>query len=119
MSRPPLKVAEPEPEFEPSDDAAHTDSDGHILLTKAQSAKLHAVFGDLAITDRDYKLRVVAAIIGRPVASSSEVTKAEAMLLIDTLESIASREKPAEHLAFIVDTAEVEVDEWDDDGDTP
>lgn len=129
IARPPVEVANdapPEPDFEPAGSESPRDAAGPQSgaesgaasgfesqpasdapgITRAQSTKLHAVFGDLAVTERPHKLRIVSALIGRPVGSSSEVTKDEATTLIDTLESIATRDDPAENLAFIVEAAE-------------
>ena len=56
-------------------------------ITKPQSAKLHALFGEIGITDRDARLTTVSRIVGRTVESSSDLTKLEASSLIDQLEA--------------------------------
>lgn len=76
------------------------------MISRAQSTKLHAVLGELHASDRAYKLRVITALVGRPVESSNDLTQDEAKVAIDTLESIAQRDNPPENLAFIVEAAE-------------
>jgi hypothetical protein len=56
-------------------------------ISKPQLAKLHAIFGEMGITDRDDRLAMVSNLVGRQVESSSDLTKAEAMTLIDQLEA--------------------------------
>lgn len=71
--------------------------------TRAQLTKLHALFGDVGWTDRDDRLRAAAAIVARPLGSSSDLTKAEAHLLIDTLEQVAARPDPATALTDLLE----------------
>ena len=56
-------------------------------ITDAQLKKLHATYNELGIADRDERLADASFIIGRAVASSSELTKDEASRLIDDLDS--------------------------------
>lgn len=99
----PPDPATPEPsgldEFHPDTTSNPDPSDAEMEppgITRAQSTKLHAVFGDLKITDRNSKLRAVSAIIGRTVESSSQVTQAEAVKLIDQLERAVEMSETAE-----------------------
>jgi hypothetical protein len=78
-------------------------------ITQAQATKLHATFNDFGIKsgDREQRLRVSAAIVGRGVATSNDLTKAEASSLIDTLDGILAAaqengEDPLEQLLLIV-----------------
>lgn len=78
-------------------------------ITQSQSTKLHATFNDFGIKsgDREQRLRVSAAIVGRGVATSNDLTKAEASSLIDTLDGILASaqengEDPLEQLLLIV-----------------
>lgn len=72
----PVKDAEPPPD-EP--------------ITEGQSKKMHAMFNDLGMTDRDQRLaytnRVIMRDDGQPIESSSQLTKAEAATLIDALDN--------------------------------
>lgn len=59
-------------------------------ITDPQLRKLGAVFADLGVTgtgSRDRRLAIAAAVVGRGLASSKDLTKAEARTLIDTLEA--------------------------------
>lgn len=56
-------------------------------VTKAQLTKIGACMSDLGITERAEALGYVAATIGREVASRNELSKSEAMTLIDRLDS--------------------------------
>lgn len=51
--------------------------------SEAQRRKMHAALRDAGIEDRDARLRFVAAQIGRTVASATELTAAEASIVID------------------------------------
>jgi hypothetical protein len=56
-------------------------------ITNPQITKLHASFGDLGILDRDQKLAYASKVLDHPIDSSRDLTKAEAMLVIDALEA--------------------------------
>lgn len=58
-------------------------------ITPAQMTKLHAIFTEHDIADRDERLRISAAVVDRDLASSKDLTLAEAGVLIDTLERCA------------------------------
>lgn len=88
VDEPPLDD-EPQPEATPEPPAP---------ITKDQSKKLHAVFGDIGWTDRDDKLRAATLIVGRTLESSNDLTKAEASRLIDELETIAQQHDPSDAL---------------------
>lgn len=65
----------PEPEQAPVDG-----------ITAAQSKKMHALLRDLGRDDRDDKLKLATFITQREVATTSDLTKAEAIQIIDWLE---------------------------------
>jgi hypothetical protein len=56
-------------------------------ITDAQITKLHASFGDIGITDRDQKLAYASKVLDHPIDSSRDLTKAEAMRVIDALDA--------------------------------
>ena len=56
-------------------------------VTPPQIRKLGALMRSNGITDRDARLAFVARVIGHPVGSSNDLTKAEAGRVIDTLEA--------------------------------
>ena len=69
-------------------------------ITRPQSGKLHAIFTEAKVTDRDARLRVVSSLADRPIASSSELTKDEASDLIEQLQDLG-----ADGVAALADTA--------------
>jgi hypothetical protein len=81
MSR--RKPAEPAPEPEPEP------------ITDAQITKLHASFGDLGILDREQKIAYCGKVIGRVIESSKDMTKAEAMRVIDDLDAAITAAVPS------------------------
>jgi hypothetical protein len=86
----PEPVVEPEPEpVAPARDAPVPSAPAAGLLTQAQSRMLHASLREHDLTDREMALDYCATVIGRTIASTSELTKAEASAVIDSL-------KPAE-----------------------
>lgn len=71
--------------------------------TDPQLKKVVAMFNAIGCGDRDDRLRASSAIVGRPLLSAKEMTKAEAGKLIDALERVAKEPKPLQVLAEIVD----------------
>lgn len=65
------------------------------VITKAQLTKLKTVLGNLGM-NRDEGLSFYESTIGRRVESSKELTKAEAMRVIDALEGIEEQPFPNE-----------------------
>jgi len=62
------------------------------LRTDAQSARIFATLKDQGITDKDESRDIIRRMVGRDLASSKELTRAEAGALIDRLEEAKSRE---------------------------
>ena len=77
--------AEIEPETEPFDDEPE-------MITAAQSRKLFACLKALHIDDRDHGLSMIADILARPVESTKTLTKAEASMVVSTLDEMARRD---------------------------
>jgi hypothetical protein len=75
-----LAAAPAEPEPQPQGEAPGPD-----LMNDAQRRKLMASFRERGISDRDERLRYSAAVIGREITSSSELTVLEASQLIEAL----------------------------------
>lgn len=73
---PPLEAETIEPPAEPAPS----------LITQAQSKKLHVLLGQAGLGDRDEGLALLSEQVGRDLTSSKELTKAEAMRVIDYLE---------------------------------
>ena len=57
------------------------------MMTRPQQSKMMAGFGELNLTDRDDRLAFTSEVIGRDIASSSELTADEAKLVIDQVEA--------------------------------
>lgn len=86
-------VGRPEPEVEPPLDAEETqpatdESEDVEPITAPQQRKLHALLRDKGLGDRDAGLRAISMILGRAVESTKELTKADAMTVIDRLEDL-------------------------------
>jgi hypothetical protein len=82
-------------------------------ITEAQLTKLHTVFSHLDWTDRDDRLRAASVIVGRKLGSSKDLSKAEAVTLINTLEICAHKPDPQQALTDLlaaVDREEADVD---------
>lgn len=67
----------------PTPSVGHGDADP---VTKTQLTKLHTVFSKGGVDNRDTRLQACSLIIGRELTSSTDLTKQEAMKLIDELE---------------------------------
>lgn len=57
-------------------------------LTRAQQGKMFALFGEKGITSPTAQRDFVASVIGRQIASRSDLTKGEAKAVIDALEQV-------------------------------
>ena len=75
-----------EPPLEAESVDAGTDIPAEPLMTPAQSKKLHALLGKAKLGDRDEGLAYLSEQVGRDIATSKELTKVEAMRVIDFLE---------------------------------
>ena len=77
----------------PTDEAV----DDREAITDPQKRKLMACFNDLGVTERDVRLTMTSAEVGRPVASANELTKDEAAKVIDMLErAISERDEDSD-----------------------
>ena len=77
-------------------------------VNKKQLTKLGAYFTEHGITDRTQRLRIISAVLGRPVGSSKDLTLSQASTLIDALTKIAAEhgEHTADSLELLVTEAE-------------
>lgn len=92
-----VRRAQPEPEAEPETEKAAPEPEPAAEdpvaeappelepISEQQLKALHAAFNDAGIKDRDARLEYASKVIGREVASSKALTKAEASTLLDTL----------------------------------
>lgn len=60
-------------------------------ITTAQSRKLFASLRSLDIADKEHGLSMIGDVLGHPVDSTKELSKAEASMVIDTLDKMAQR----------------------------
>ena len=67
----------------PVEDAKPDPADG--AMTAKTRGRLFALFGERGIDDRDEQIRGIAHVIGRPIASRSELTEDEARAVIARL----------------------------------
>lgn len=71
-------------------------------ITRPQVNKILAVFSAIGWDDRADRLRATSTIVGRPLGSANELTRAEAHTLIDALEKVAAHPDPAERLTELL-----------------
>ena len=64
--------------------------DANGAMTAKTRGRLFALFGERGIDDRDEQIRGIAHVIGRPIASRSELTEDEARAVIARLEGGAA-----------------------------
>lgn len=77
-----------------------------ILISRPQLAKLHATLADLGVLDRTEKLRLVGAVLYRPVESTSDLSRDEARAVIDVLVSVGQRDEPATYVRELIERGE-------------
>lgn len=93
----------PQQELPPTDEPPQGDEPEEPAST-AQNRKMHALFRDAAITDREDRLAVTGHILGYTLGSSSGITKTEASKLIDTLEHWATTGDTDDQVREILNT---------------
>jgi hypothetical protein len=71
-------------------------------VTDAQLRRLHTVLSKHGVNDRDERLRIARTVVGRDLASSTELTKTEAGALIDLLHTI-EKQAGDEHFTDALD----------------
>lgn len=107
----PAATSQPEPAAEPAVDEPPLDDDEGTEeavpspATAAQVKKIHATFGDVGWSDREDKLRACSIVCGRPITSSKDLSKDEAMRLIDLLDQVAAADDPPTALTELLEQA--------------
>jgi hypothetical protein len=66
--------------------------EGERLITTTQSRKLATIFSKANLTERADRLAISSQMIGRPLASSKELTQQEASQLIDMLDELRQQD---------------------------
>lgn len=89
----------------PAANQAPAAANGSSAATKPQLQKMHVLFSQAAWTDKTDRLRAASAIVGRELASSTELTRIEASTVIDKLQSITADPDPAIRLTELVSAA--------------
>ena len=64
-------------------------------ITQPQVRKINATFRDLGVSERPERLEITAALVGRAIETSKDLTKDEAGTLIETLEKVSGGPDPA------------------------
>lgn len=110
--RQPSRPSGPTPQFtqqhptpEPTDVSDAEVVEDEPGITPQQSKALHASFNDAGITEREQRLAYCQHLTGRDIASSSDLTKAEASDVIDALKAdaeAADTEQPEPDDGFMV-----------------
>jgi hypothetical protein len=89
----------------PGEDGYDETSTTDAPATRPQLTKLHTIFSKGGVDNRDTRLQACSLIVGRELASSADLTKEEAIRLIETLEDLAKDPTGlAEMVAELVDT---------------
>ncbi|PXY17060.1 hypothetical protein [Prauserella flavalba] len=110
VAGPPLP-GEPDPEPEPALDEHEAPApelepvkpgDEKKKATRDQVTKLHAQFGDLGVTDRDDKLRILGLLLNTRLTSSNDLNRLEAHQAIDMLERCLSSTEPKRALDIVL-----------------
>ena len=83
-------------------------SNGGSTASKPQLQKLHVLFSQSGWTDKGDRLRAASAIVGRPLESSTQMTRQEASKVIDALTKVVADPDPAERLTELVSAATAE-----------
>lgn len=91
----------PEPEL---DEPPPEPTGNNQPITRDQLTKLQAIFSDNGLNERDTRLRICSQLAERELASANDLTKAEAITLIDALESLASTGDLPAVVAELLDT---------------
>lgn len=94
---PPPLPGEEEDHDQPVGTAEQADPDAPV--TRPQLTKMHAAFGEMGIKDRGERLELTRHLLSLDgLISASEMTKAQATVLIDLLEQSLGEPEPAEAL---------------------
>jgi hypothetical protein len=88
----------------PGDEGYGDDPGGEdAAASRSQISKLQILFKALGVEDRKERLAAASSIVRRELASSNDLTKEEARILIDTLEQVSNGPDPAARLAGLLD----------------
>ncbi len=98
------------PSVEPSAKPSTSTRGGTGPVTRTQLTKIHAQLGELGIADRGDKLATVGLLVRRSLGSSSEITKAEASKVIETLNRVLAADEPVNALDAVLAEAEAAMD---------
>lgn len=111
------QAAKPRQQQEPQGGAAQRapapplPGENRDAVTPPQLAKVALLFNKVdGWNDREDRLRAASAIVGRPLESSKQLTKAEASALIDTLTKVTQDADPTERLTALMAEARERTD---------
>lgn len=75
--------------------------------TAAMNRKMHALFREAGVTDRDDRLAVTSAILGRRINTSDDIVKSDSSRLIDKLEEWAAADETEDMVRGILNQAQL------------
>lgn len=92
----PKRVTMAELQTAAGESADEPDAPAVEMITAAQQKKLHATLGDLGLNKRAVGLQAISDILAREITTTNDLTKADAMTVIDTLEDRLHAERQQE-----------------------
>lgn len=90
-----VPAVEPEPEPAPATAEPEPAQPAEASITAAQLKKLHTLLGKWDLTDREQALAWLSQQVDRPLVSSKDIAKSEAVSLIDFIEAEQARDAEA------------------------
>jgi hypothetical protein len=88
---------------QPDRSAPSSDASPSAGASAPQMRRIHAVLGQVGITEREERHTVLGALIGRQISTANELTRDEAGTVIDSLDAALRQPDPA---AFLRSTVE-------------
>lgn len=94
VARPAAKAGEPKPTAQRRQPSGPPPLPGEgDKLTVEQGRKMHAVFREAGVDEREARLKWASDILGHPVTSSNDLTREEAGRVIDAVEAFIAQER--------------------------
>lgn len=117
----PARNDEPPPPDEPPPDVVDADVQAapgsDPPATPQQNRKMHAIFREVGLTERDERLTVCSSILGFSLESSSGLTKPEASKLIDTIQGWIDNSRADDEIREILNAATLAAESAQEEGE--